>query len=327
MALHLVKRRIFYIYNPDTDNFERYFPDFRDRIRSGARFLTVTLLLAVALVMFFFLVFDSPTERHLREENSELQASLEVLGKRLDASLQVMNEIRDRDDNFYRAMMQMEPVDRHTRLAGLGNESRYSRLKRLSDGGLVAELTRELDLFDRQLYAQSLSFDQIARTASSQHDKASRVPSSFPIEQGAFRLASGFGMRRDPLQGFVKFHTGIDFSAPVGTPVMATADGTVSKASRVESLGLVVEINHGFNYYTRFANLDESLVKVGDEVKRGGIIGRVGQSGRSIGPHLHYEVRFNDSAQNPVNYLFGDLSPEQYSALIRMAEDAAQVMD
>ena len=224
-------------------------------------------------------------------------------------------------------MMQMDPVGYGQRLAGLDNEKRYRVLQNTPDAGLVRLLTQRLDLFERQLYAQSLSFDQLKETASKQKDKLAHIPSVIPINIKDFTMSSGYGVRRDPIYGSSKFHTGLDFAAKTGTPVFATADGKVTEAGRQSGYGNCIDISHGYNYLTRYAHLSEILVKPGQEVKRGEMIGKVGSTGKSTGSHLHYEVRFKDEPQNPVNYYFMDLTPEEYAEMVQLAENAGHVMD
>ena len=283
----------------------------------------------IAMVMFFivFYCFDSPTEENLRAENSQLRSQYSILNRRLENSLKVMARIQDRDDNFYRVMMQMDPMNSTQRMAGLDNENRYQELKKLSDSKLVTQLTQNMDLLDRQLYAQMQSFEQLRVALSQQKDKIAHIPSVLPINIADYTMSSGYGYRRDPIYGTTKFHEGLDFAAAIGTPVFATANGVVSIAKRTAGYGNCIDIDHGFNYMSRYAHLNDILVKEGDKVTRGQLIGKVGSTGKSTGPHLHYEVRFKGEAQNPVNYYFMDLTPEEYSDMIQMAENAGHVMD
>ena len=303
-----MKRPIYYIYNPETDNFERVFPSIKGRIWGFLRIGCLSLLIGIGLYFVIFYSFEAPTEQNLRKENAILKSQYNILNRRLDNSLKVMANIQNRDDNFYRVMMQMDPVGYGQRLAGLDNEKRYRELQNTPDAGLVRLLTQRLDLFERQLYAQSLSFDQLKETASKQKDKLAHIPSVIPINIKDFTMSSGYGVRRDPIYGSSKFHTGLDFAAKTGTPVFATADGKVTEAGRQSGYGNCIDISHGYNYLTRYAHLSEILVKPGQEVKRGEMIGKVGSTGKSTGSHLHYEVRFKDEPQNPVNYYFMDLT-------------------
>lgn len=297
------------------------------RLASWLRHGLSGVVIGVALFLIVFYFFDSPTEENLRIENSQLRTQLGILNRRLDNSLKIMEHIQDRDDNFYRVMMQMDPMSRSQRLAGLDNENRYKELRRLNDADLVTKLTQSMDLFERQLFSQVQSFDQLRLTLGQQKDKLAHIPSVLPINVKDYTMSSGYGYRRDPIYGSTKFHEGLDFAASTGTPVFATADGTVEIARRQAGYGNCIDLNHGFNYLSRYAHLSQILVKEGENVKRGQLIGRVGSTGKSTGPHLHYEVRFKDEPQNPVNYYFMDLTPEEYADMIQLAENAGHVMD
>lgn len=323
----IMKRPIYYIYNPETDNFERVFPSFKSKLLGFLRLAGLSLLIGIGIYAIIFYALDAPTEKNLRKENATLKSQYNILNRRLDNSLKIMANIQNRDDNFYRVMMQMDPVGYGQRMAGLDNEKRYHELQNIPDAGLVKLLTQRLDLFERQLYAQSLSFDQLCATASKQKDKLAHIPSVIPINIKDFTMSSGYGVRRDPIYGSSKFHAGLDFAAKTGTPVFATADGKVTEAGRQSGYGNCIDISHGYNYLTRYAHLSEILVKPGQEVKRGEMIGKVGSTGKSTGPHLHYEVRFKDEPQNPVNYYFMDLTPEEYAEMVQLAENAGHVMD
>lgn len=322
-----MSRQVTYKYNPETDNFERIYPTLRSRIKKVGAFTLASFATGAALFAIAYYGFGTPSETNLCNENAMLKSRYNVLNRRLDNSLKVMHDIQNRDDNFYRVMMQMEPMSQSQRFAGLDNEKRYKDLQKLPDAGLVKLLTQRLDLFDRQLYAQSISFDQLREEAGKQKDKLAHIPSIIPIDVKDYTMSSGYGYRRDPIYGSTKFHAGLDFAAKNGVPVYATGDGIVAIAERKSGYGNCIDIDHGYNYLTRYAHLSEILVSPGQSVKRGDYIGKVGSTGKSTGPHLHYEVRFKDEPQNPVNYYFMDLTPEQYAEMVREAENAGHVMD
>lgn len=322
-----MRKNVLYRYNPETDNFERLFPSIWERIRGVLLFGGCSVVVGGVLFLVVFYGCGSPTEKALREENAMLRQQYKVMDRRLENALGVMKEIENRDDNFYRVLMQMDPLSETRRIAGLTNEDRYRELRELPDGELVRLLARRLDLFERQLYAQTQSFDEIKAEAEKSGDRLAHVPSVMPLSDGKNTLSGGFGIRKDPLSGKRKFHSGHDFSAPVGTAVYSSADGKVAKASREGGYGNCVEIDHGYNYITRYAHLSEISVEEGAMVKRGEMIGRVGNTGSSVGPHLHYEVRFRGEPQNPVNFYFNELTPAEYSEMSQMSENAAMVMD
>lgn len=322
-----MEKKAYYTYNPATDNFERVYPTFKNRLEQWGRTFLLALLIGGVLFAVAFFGFASRSERELREENSRLRTQYNVLERRVDASMKVMEQIRNRDDNFYRVMMQLDPMTLSRRYAGFDYEKNYSSMRRLTDYDLIGNLTSQIDLLDRQLYSQIQSFDQLRQAASGQKAKMEHVPGIFPIDRNHITLASGYGMRRDPVNGSWKFHEGVDFSATMGTPVYATADGVVETASRKGGYGNCVEVSHGFNYRTRYAHLSEITVEAGSVVKRGDIIGKTGSSGKSAIPHLHYEVLFKNKSENPINYFYIDLTPDQYAEMLQQAEDAGQVLD
>lgn len=248
------------------------------RMAAWGKTWTIAVLLAVVMFFVVFYCFDSPTEENLRAENAQLRAQYGILNRRLDNSLKVMDHIRDRDDNFYRVMMQMDPMSQTQRHAGLDNEERYRELQKMSDANLVTEVTRRMDLLERQLFAQVQSFDQLRVSVGQQQDKLAHIPSVLPIHVKDFTMSSGYGYRRDPIYGSSKFHEGLDFAAATGTPVFATADGEIQTARREVGYGNCIDIDHGYNYLSKYAHLSEILVKEGDKVKRGQLIGQIGRA-------------------------------------------------
>ena len=320
-------RRIFYRYNPETDNFERFFPSIKDKISSLLRLGGIALLIAAIFFVILEYVVLTPTEKNLREENKRLKAQYGVLSSRLEAMGEVVDKLEERDDNFYRVMMQLDPLTDPQRWNGQDRENSFSQLSKLSDARLVERLSNRMNLLEKKIYSQLQSFEQLQEALGKNQERLAHIPSVLPINIADYTMSSGYGYRVDPIYGASKFHEGLDFAAAKGTDVFATGDGIVTLASREAGYGNCIDIDHGYNYLTRYAHLSEILVKPGESVKRGQLIGKVGSTGKSTGPHLHYEVRFKDIPQNPVNYYYMDLSPEEYYEMIRIAENAGHVMD
>lgn len=320
-------KQVFYRYNPDTDNFERHYPTLKTRLATLWKYFAVGSVIGIGLYTILYFVFDTPTEQNLKEENRKLKSQYAILEKRLDNSIRVMEDIRNRDDNFYRVMMQMDPLSSKERFSGLENLSKLEDLGHLNDVELISRMNRSMDLLEHQIYSQSVSFDQLREAAGEQKEKIARIPSVMPINIKDYTMSSGYGYRRDPVYGTAKFHEGLDFAAATGTPVFATADAVVEVAERKDAYGNCIDLNHGYNYMTRYAHLSQILVKTGQHVKRGEMIGKVGSTGKSTGSHLHYEVRFKGEPQNPVHYYFMDLTPQQYLDMIQLAENSGHVMD
>lgn len=319
--------RIYYKYNPRTDNYERVYPSVRERMAMVGRYLAVGIFIGAGVYFLISLFFESQTMKSLREENEQLRTQYDILDRRISASLKVMESISERDDNFYRVMLQMEPLGPSRRYAGVDNARKYKDLARLTDASLITRLTRRMDMLDRQIYAQSRSFDELRDQVRLHKDKLGHIPSILPLDTALSKLASGFGYRRAPLDGKTRFHPGLDFAAPEGTPVLATGAGTIIQASWSATNGNTVIIDHGYNYTSLYSHLRRIDVQPGTRVSRGDTIGAVGSTGLSTGPHLHYEVAFKEKPQNPVNYYFMDISPEEYYRMIRMSENAGHVMD
>lgn len=320
-------KQIFYKYNPETDNFERYYPSIKKRLVFGLKLSSAAILIAAIFVLLFNYIIATPNEKNLKAENKRLKSQYGVLSARLENMLEVMDRMEERDDNFYRVMMQLDPISDAQRLSGLDYENRYSQLSKLSDSRLVDQLSKRMNLLEKKIYSQLQSFDQLQETLENQQDRLSHIPSVLPINIADYTMSSGYGWRVDPIYGASKFHEGLDFAASKGTDVFATGNGIVTIAGREAGYGNCIDIDHGYNYLTRYAHLSDIFVKPGEEVKRGQLIGKVGSTGKSTGPHLHYEVRYKNIPQNPVNFYFMDLTPEQYYEMIQIAENAGHVMD
>jgi len=316
-----------YAYNPVTDNYERIYPTMRSRLAVFGRMLLFGALFWGAVLLVLWLCFGFYNETYVVKEQNTMKSQYKTLEARLETALAVMDHIRSRDDNFYRVMMQMEPVKVSQRFAGQLSRDDYANLYKRSDKELIARLNNNLNLLERQIYVQSGSFDELRAAAMSQQDKIRHIPAVMPINVSDYTMSSGYGYRVDPVYSTSAFHAGLDFAAPTGTSVYATADGVVKVAARTGGYGNKVDIDHGYNYVTRYAHLSRIDVMPGQRVQRGDKIGEVGSTGKSTGPHLHYEVRFKDEPQNPVNYYFIDVSPEEYNAMVTLAENAGHVMD
>lgn len=321
-------RKVYYIYNPKTRTYDRIYPTVRQRALSILRRLFVGMGLGAGSFLILLFIFGSPSEKELRIENARLLAQYNVLSHRLDEALGVMQDIQQRDDNLYRVVLQADPVSDAIRKAGYGGTNRYEQLRDMANSELVINTTSKLDMLNRQLYIQSKSFDEVVELCKSHDEMLKCIPAIQPVSNKDLKkTASGYGVRIDPIYKTTKFHAGMDFSASPGTPVYATGDGVVVKAGWETGYGNTIEINHGFGYLTRYAHLSAYKVKRGQKVVRGEVIGEVGSTGKSTGPHLHYEVHVKGKVQNPVNYYFMDLSAEDYDKMIQIAANHGKVFD
>lgn len=321
-------RKVYYIYNPKTRTYDRIYPTMRQRVMSYLRRLFVGMGLGAGSFIVLLLIFGSPSEKDLRMENSRLQAQYHILSSRLDESLQVMKGLQQRDDNLYRVMMQADPVADALRTPSYNKTNRYEDLMELPSAKLVVNTTQKMDLLERQLYIQSKSFDEVLALCKKHDEMLECIPAIQPVSNKDLKqTASGYGTRIDPIYKTVKFHSGMDFSANVGTPVYATGNGVVRKAGWEGLYGNCIQIDHGFGYVTRYAHLSKIDVRVGQKVVRGETIGKVGTTGKSTGPHLHYEVMVKGQIVNPVNYYFMDLNADDYDRMVEIAANHGRVFD
>ncbi len=321
-------RKVFYKYNPSTLSYERIYPSLGARIWSVCKYLLASLLFGAGIFLLFYHFFESPREKKLRADNEQMATQYRILSHRLDEALEVMSDVQQRDDNLYRIVMQANPIGSEARNAGIDNDSHYRELQSLPNADLIISSTKKLDLLRRQLYVQSTSFNEVMEMVKKNDDRISRMPAIQPISNKDLkRTASGYGWRIDPIYHTRKFHAGMDFSANTGTPVYSTANGTVVFTGWKQGYGNTVIIDHGYNYRTLYGHLSKIDTRKGKKVVRGEVIAKVGSTGKSTGPHLHYEVIYKGKHQNPINYYFFDLSPEDYDLMIQIAENSGLVMD
>lgn len=330
------KKNVYYTYNSSTEEYERVAPTRSKRVWTIVKYTVGIGAFAVAVFFAFYFWNELRREKNIEikqviveTDNEEIRERIDQLDERLNSSISIVGNIADRDDNIYRAIMHIDPQSVAQRFAGMENSLRMPQKDSYSNEELIETVENKLGLLERQIYAQSKSFDELATILSEQKGRLAHIPSIQPIaEKDMTRMASGFGERIDPVYGTPRFHAGMDFASPIGTRVYATADGVVTDAGWNDGgYGNKVDISHGNSYTTRYGHLSEIKVAKGQQVKRGDLIGLVGSTGKSTGPHLHYEVRINDEPQNPVNYYYNDLTPREYENMVNRAATAGHVMD
>lgn len=320
--------RIKYYYDPKTCKYERYTRSKWEIALTVIGFLSSASLLAVGILLVFNLYFESPKEILLSKENKELKFYYQAMEEELTRMNLMLADLQQRDDNLYRTIFESEPIPSEIRMAGIGGTDRYKDLKEkgLSQEKLILSLVGKVDALKRKLYVQSSSYDEIAEMALKKEEYWASIPAIQPVlNKDLNKLASGFGMRLHPILKLRKMHTGVDFTAPKGTPIYATGDGVVVEVqTEFGGYGKYVEINHGFGFVTRYAHMNDFNVKKGQKVKRGDMIGTVGNTGSSTAPHVHYEVLKDGRYVNPVNYFFKDLNPADYNKILELANKENQ---
>lgn len=315
--------RIKYYYDTETCRYERIKRSKWDIFLNMLGFGAVSCIFAIGIVMGYFSYFDSPKEAQLRKENEEQLLYLEMMEKEVNRLDEMLTVLQERDDNIYRVIFEAEPIPSTIRQAGIGGTERYKDLleKGLKREDLILSNLKKIDQLKKQMYIQTKSYDDIIRLANDKETMWASIPAIQPVSNKELnRMASGFGMRVHPIYKVRKMHTGCDFSAPRGTPVYATGDGEVRLVrSDYGGYGKQIEINHGYGYITKYAHLDEFKVKKGQKVKRGEIIGYVGNTGSSTAPHLHYEVIKDNKKVNPMNFFYQDLNADEFEKLLELA--------
>lgn len=318
-----------YKFNHETLSFIKVKASFKQKLARGLTYLMSTIVITIVYYSIYTSFFDTPKERGLKREREELLLQFELLNGKYEQVEAVLKDIQQRDENIYRTIFEAEPIPLSIRSAGIGGADRYSELENLSNSELVIEATKKLDRITKEIYIQTKSFDEIIELAKNKEEMVKSIPAIQPISNNDLtRVASPFGVRIHPYYKVLKMHTGMDFTAPSGTEVYSTGDGVIVDVDRSKrGYGNTIIIDHGFGYKTLYAHLSEILVGVGRKVKRGEVIGLVGNTGMSLAPHLHYEVRKQDEPINPVNFYFNDLTPEQYEKIIILAANSGQSLD
>ncbi len=323
-----MKRKVFYRYNPQTLTYERIYPSTKDKIFTIFRHLISGIVVGIAALVAFVYFFGTPWGEAQKKEMQLMKTQYEILSKRTDEISKVLRDIQQRDDNLYRAIFHADPIPSSIRYSGIGAPARYDYLIDLSSSDLIIQTTKKIDFLSKQIYIQSNSFDDVLKMAKNQKDRLKHIPSIQPVPDKYLKqVASGYGTRIDPIYGTARFHAGMDFASNIGTPVYVTGDGTVTLADWKQGYGKCIIIDHGYGYQTLYAHLNDYKVRLGQKVTRGEQIGEVGNTGKSTGPHLHYEVHVKGQPDNPAKYYFMDLSPEEYDKMLQIAANHGQVMD
>jgi len=318
-----------YFFNPASLSFEEVERPLKKKIGRWIVILAIAFVYGLLVLLFGYNIFDSPKEKALKRELAEMKFQYDVLNDRLDQVSAVLDDLQERDDNIYRVIFEAEPIPASVRKAGFGGVDRYAKLDGYKNSDILISTTKRLDQITSQLVVQSKSYDEVYKMALNKADFLAAMPAIQPINnKNLKRLSSYYGYRMDPFYKVMKFHEGVDFSAPEGTEIYATGNGTVVKVKHSKrSYGNSILIDHGYGYQTFYAHCKKILVKKGQKVKRGQVIATVGNTGKSTAPHLHYEVRKNGKAINPINFFFNDLTPEEYEQILQLSAMPAQTLD
>jgi len=320
--------KIKYKFNKKSLTFERARVTFKKRLLYFFTHLSTGVVFAAVVLIIAYNFLDSPKEKAQKREIEQMTLQYRIMNDQLDRVTKLIADLQDRDDNIYRVIFEAEPIPSSVRQAGIGGVDRYEKLKGYKNSDLLIETQKTMDKILGQLYIQSKSFDEVFDLAKNKEKMLVSIPAIQPVSNKDLRrIGSYFGSRTDPFYKVFKFHEGIDFSASVGTEVYATGNGTVVEVGRNAGYGNEIIIDHGYSYKTTYAHLSRMFVKPGQAIRRGQIIGYVGNTGKSTSPHLHYEVRKNGVAVNPIYYFFNDLTPEEFQTMLELSSRPSQTMD
>ena len=320
-------------YYFDSDNLE-FVPikrTFIERIYRLSLFLISSVIIGafITVVLLNTDFIDTPKEIIQAREIDNYELQLKVLNKKLEQVESTLANIEKRDNNLYRVYFEASPIPEDQRRAGFGGVNRYDYLEGFESSDVIVNTTERLDILTKELVIQSKSLDEIELLAKNNESLLTAIPAIQPVSSSDLkRMASGYGYRIDPFTKKRTMHWCMDFSAKTGTPIYATGDGRIARAdARAVGFGNHVRIDHGFGYVSIYAHMDKIVVRRGNRVKRGDLIGYVGNTGRSVAPHLHYEIVKDGKKINPINFYSGSLSPIEFEELVNQASQENQSLD
>lgn len=321
--------KVRYYFNTHTLRYEKLETPFRVRLLRFFGFMALALVLAVIIVFISFKFIDSPKEKLLRNDNEDLKENYSILAQRIQELNSQVKELENRDNEVYRSIFESSPIPDSARLKAMEDQKEIQLVQAMGKDELVKSISGQLNRLSLLTAYQTRSYDDINEMIKNKQKLLAAIPAIQPVSNKSLtRIASGFGTRIDPVYKVAKFHAGLDFTAPQGTPIYATADGRVTEADfNAGGYGNHVVINHGYGYETLYGHMYRIKAHVGEMVKRGEIIGYVGSTGKSTGPHCHYEVHKNGVPVNPVYFFYNDLTPEQYDRLLKQAAIGNQSLD
>jgi len=319
-----------YYYDTETLSYKRVEKSKGKRVGLVALFVLGVMVVSILLFVVYLNIpsVETPKEKAYKRELRNMKLEYESLNKQMDQMISVLEDVERRDNKIYRVYFEANPIPKEQRNVGFGGVNRYKDLKGYNNSQLLINTNKRLDKLKKRLVIQSKSLDKIKELAENKEAMLKSIPAIQPIQNNDMkRISAGYGYRMHPILKYKKLHEGIDFSAPIGTPVYATGNARVEEARRTGGYGKLVVLDHGFGYKTFYAHLSEFKVSKGQRVKRGDIIGELGNTGLSTGPHLHYEIQKDNEIINPINYFYGDLTPKEYSVLRRRASMQRQSLD
>lgn len=322
-------KKVKYYYNTHTLRYEKLETPLRVRLLQLIGFIAASIVTGLIIFAITFRYIDSPKEKFLRQQNYDLTQNYSVFMERLKQLELKMDEIENRDNTVYRSIFEAQPIPDSARIKDIELKNEVKLVQSMGESELVKSIAGQLNNLSLRTTYQVKSFDEISDMVKHKEKLLAAIPSIQPVSnKNLNRIASGFGYRIDPVYKDRRAHMGLDFTAPMGTPIYATADGRVRDAGfNTGGYGNRVVINHGYGYETLYGHMVRIKARVGETVKRGEVIGYVGNSGKSTGPHCHYEVHRNGLQVDPIYYFYNDLTPAQFDRILKLAAASNQSFD
>jgi murein DD-endopeptidase MepM/ murein hydrolase activator NlpD len=322
-------KKIKYYYNTHTLRYEKLITPLRVKLLRIFGFIAAAFVTSVIISYFAFRFVGSPSEKLLRTQNELLQNRYDDLEAQVKTLQAQMQELEKRDNHVYRSIFEANPIPDSIRATEQEKKKEIAKVERMDDPQLVRSIQRNIDTLKNRITAQKSSYTELTRLMNNKEAILAHTPAIQPVSnKDLTRIASGFGYRIDPIYKTVKMHAGLDFTAPQGTPIYATADGRVKLAGYSEGgYGNHVVLSHGYGYETLYGHMVRIKARGGQQVKRGEIIGYVGTTGKSTGPHCHYEVHKNAQKLDPVYFFYNDLTPKEFDELLKRAQASNQSLD
>jgi len=309
--------------------FEKLTTPLRVRLLQVFGYIAASIVTGILIFAITFRYIDSPKEKLLRQQNDDLKQNYKVMEERIKQLQLQMDEIANRDNYVYRSIFESNPIPDSARVKEMEKKKEVQLVQSMGETELVTSMAAQLNNLSLRMAYQLKSFNAIENMVKNKEKLIAAIPSIQPISNRSLnRVASGFGYRIDPIYKDRRLHAGLDFTAPIGTPIYAAADGVIKDAGfNTGGYGNRVVINHGFGYETLYAHMVRIKARVGTRVKRGEVIGYVGTSGKSTGPHLHYEVHKNGTQLDPIYFFYNDLTPAQFDRILKLAAASNQTFD
>lgn len=322
-------KKIKYYYNTSSLRYEKLETPLRVKLLRVFGFVAAAIVTASLIAYLAFRFVGSPKERILHDQNDALVDDLKDLRKDVVSIQNQMKELENRDNKVYRSIFEASPIPDSARAKEIETKQEMAIVEKIPTHKLVTEINKTLDLLKSRIAVQKKSYDEVEELVKTKEQLLSHTPAIQPVSnKDLSRIASGFGYRIDPVYKTTKFHAGLDFAAPQGTPIYATADGVITTAGNTgNGYGNHVVINHSYGYETLYGHMVRVKVNNGQSVKRGEVIGWVGSTGKSTGPHCHYEVHKNGEKIDPIYFFYNDLSPEQFDLILKKAAASNQSFD